>query len=64
MSAVETEATAKAKARYNRLAPVYDWQEAIAERLAYSRWRKRLWSQIQAGRVLEVGVGTGKSMPY
>ena len=61
---MDVQATAKTKARYNRLAPVYDLQETILEHLAFSRWRERLWSQIVGNRVLEVGVGTGKNIPY
>jgi ubiquinone/menaquinone biosynthesis C-methylase UbiE len=58
------EATLQTRARYNRLAPIYDLQEAAIERLAFRLWRKRLWSQIEGDRVLEAGVGTGKNVPY
>jgi phosphatidylethanolamine/phosphatidyl-N-methylethanolamine N-methyltransferase len=27
-------------------------------------WRERLWSLVQGSEVLEVGVGTGKNLPY
>lgn len=57
-------ATEKTKARYDRIAPIYDLMEAVVERLAFRRWRKRLWSHVDGGRVLEVGVGTGKNIPY
>lgn len=57
-------ATAKTQGRYNRIAPIYDLMEALIERLGYGPWRERLWSQVEGERILEVGVGTGKNMPY
>ncbi|MFQ5875390.1 MAG: class I SAM-dependent methyltransferase, partial [Dehalococcoidia bacterium] len=57
-------ATAQTKARYDRIAPIYDLMEACIERRAFSRWRNKLWSRVRGGKVLEVGVGTGKNMPY
>lgn len=56
--------TAATKARYDRLAPIYDAMEWFVERSAFDGWRAHLWSRMPAGRVLEVGVGTGKNMPY
>jgi phosphatidylethanolamine/phosphatidyl-N-methylethanolamine N-methyltransferase len=61
---VDDRATALTKSRYNRIAPVYDLMEGIIERFAFRRWRERLWSQVDGNRVLEVGVGTGKNVPY
>lgn len=61
---IDFQATARTKARYDRLAPIYDLMEALIERFTFSRWRKLLWSQVPGGKVLEVGVGTGKNMPY
>jgi len=51
------------QARYNRIAPIYDLMEWWAER-TFRKWRRFLWSRISDGRVLEVGVGTGKNLPY
>lgn len=56
--------TAATRARYNRIAPLYDILEAVVERAAFGAWRRRLWAAVPAGRVLEVGVGTGKNLPY
>jgi phosphatidylethanolamine/phosphatidyl-N-methylethanolamine N-methyltransferase len=37
--------------------------EILAER-RFRPWRRRLWSLAQGPRILEVGVGTGKNMPF
>ena len=56
--------TAAARARYDRIAALYDLMEAPMERGRFSRWRARLWAQVKGPRVLEVGVGTGKNFAY
>ena len=56
--------TNRTRARYNRIAPIYDVMEALVERLAFRRWRRQLWSCVEGERVLEVGIGTGKNVPY
>jgi ubiquinone/menaquinone biosynthesis C-methylase UbiE len=56
--------TAATESRYDRIAPVYDVMEWFIERLAFRNWRRDLWSQLPAGRILEVGVGTGKNMSF
>ena len=50
--------------RYDRLASWYDLLEAPMERLGFASWRARLLERIGGDRVLEVGVGTGKNIPY
>ena len=61
---MEDKATTQTQIRYHRIAPAYDLMEVIVERTAFSRWRTRLWSQVEGERILEVGVGTGKNIPY
>jgi phosphatidylethanolamine/phosphatidyl-N-methylethanolamine N-methyltransferase len=56
--------TAATQARYDRIAPFYDLMEWVTERSAFQAWREDLWSRVAPGRVLEVGVGTGKNMSY
>jgi ubiquinone/menaquinone biosynthesis C-methylase UbiE len=56
--------TEAAKERYNRIAPVYDFMEGLAEKSLYSGWRELLWSKVEGNRILEVGVGTGKNISY
>jgi phosphatidylethanolamine/phosphatidyl-N-methylethanolamine N-methyltransferase len=59
-----TRQTAATRTRYNRIAPMYDAMEAFVERAAFGVWRKHLWAAVPAGRVLEVGVGTGKNLAF
>lgn len=51
------------QARYDRVSRIYDLMEWWAER-TLRKWRQLLWSRVGGGRVLEVGVGTGKNLPY
>lgn len=56
----ETQAT---QHRYDRIAPLYNVMEIVPE-LIYKQWRKQIWSSVTGDRVLEIGVGTGKNLPY
>jgi ubiquinone/menaquinone biosynthesis C-methylase UbiE len=38
--------------------------EVPIEFLAFGRLRRRLWSDVEGALVLEIGVGTGKNLPY
>jgi len=56
-------ATDATRRRYQRLSPIYDVMEGLSER-RFHPWRAKLWSQVPGLHVLEVGVGTGKHMPF
>jgi phosphatidylethanolamine/phosphatidyl-N-methylethanolamine N-methyltransferase len=51
-----------AREHYNRVAMLYDLVEILDER-TFRPWRQKLLA-LAGGRVLEVGVGTGKNFPY
>lgn len=57
------QATDLTRLRYQRIASIYDRMEALAEK-RYLPWREHLWSLVVGPTVLEVGVGTGKNMPF
>ncbi len=47
------------------MAALYDSLESPMELLTYSRWREEVFERLlKEGRVLEVGVGTGKNLTY
>jgi len=52
------------KITYDRIASMYDFLDTIPERLFYRSWRRQLWSPLTAGRILEIGVGTGKNISF
>jgi ubiquinone/menaquinone biosynthesis C-methylase UbiE len=57
-----TAQTEKIRKRYSRISGLYDLFEAPMER-AFAGWRRELLAGAE-GRVLEVGVGTGKNLTY
>lgn len=52
------------RSRYDLIAPVYDLVSVMVEKFRYQRWRSRLWERVAGSRVLEIGIGTGKNLPY
>ncbi|WP_441000481.1 class I SAM-dependent methyltransferase [Fodinibius sp. SL11] len=52
------------KKRYNATSVIYNLMEWPVEQLWYKKWRQKLWQQIHGPTVLEIGVGTGKNIPY
>lgn len=60
---IDERATALTTHRYDRLASHYDALEWLMEVRARN-WRRELWSRVEPGNILELGVGTGKNLPY
>lgn len=60
---IDSEATARTRARYDRNAPLYDLMQRGAER-RLGRHRPDLWRRALGPRVLEVGVGTGRNIRF
>jgi ubiquinone/menaquinone biosynthesis C-methylase UbiE len=56
--------TERTRRRYDRLAPFYDLFGVPMERGRLSVWRRRLLERIKGPLALEVGIGTGKNMPF
>lgn len=53
------------RSRYNRVARVYDLEQALEEPFVFGRLRKALWVEAPpTGSILEVGVGTGINMRH
>ena len=57
-------ATETTRRRYDRLSRTYDLMEWAVERRAFEGYRRRLWPLVKGTRILEVGVGTGKNIPF
>ena len=59
---VRAASTELTKTRYNRIAPLYNFIEAIPE-MMFTPWRKKLLAKAE-GKILEIGIGTGKNFPH
>ena len=57
-------ATARTRRRYDHLSRYYNLMEWAAERRAFREWRRHVWALVGGPAILEVGVGTGKNIPY
>jgi ubiquinone/menaquinone biosynthesis C-methylase UbiE len=60
---IDRQATRETQRRYDRQALGYDLKDMPMELVARGL-RRRLWAKIDGGRVLEVGVGTGRNLAY
>lgn len=49
--------------KYNRAAKYYDLLSKGEEKRWYTKWRRQFFAPLK-GKILEVGIGTGKSIPY
>lgn len=52
------------KSKYDRISRFYDLYEIPMEFLFFRRWRRLAISKLKRGDILEIGVGTGKNLPY
>ncbi len=52
-----------AKKGFEKIAKRYDYYIALFELIFLKKWRKRLLENVK-GNVLEIGIGTGKNLPY
>ena len=64
MAGSDEKSTNDIRRRYDRIAFLYDLMELPMERMRFAAWRSRLCDRISGPRALEVGVGTGKNIPF
>lgn len=60
---VDRRLTESVRRKYNRFARCYDLMQGPMESGMLARWQKQLWAEAR-GRVLEVGVGTGRNFAF
>ncbi len=51
------------KEKYNRMGRFYDLHSRLAEKIWFTKWRKRFFSQLK-GKILDVGIGTGNNIEF
>lgn len=61
---LKKDVTEKVRDRYSRISFFYDLMEWPLERVAFSRWRKKIFNFLESDDILEVGVGTGKNFEF
>ncbi|HET8686267.1 MAG TPA: methyltransferase domain-containing protein [Methanosarcina sp.] len=49
--------------KYNRIAPIYELLDLPLELFFFGKWRKEALAGL-SGKVLEVGVGTGRNLKH
>lgn len=52
-----------AASKYNRIAPIYELIDLPLELFFFRKWRKEALSSL-SGKVLEIGVGSGRNLKY
>ncbi|WHH59983.1 class I SAM-dependent methyltransferase [Petroclostridium sp. X23] len=55
--------TEKIQKRYDRVSGIYDFMEKLMDSAKMKLWREEIFEEL-SGKILEVGVGTGKNIEY
>ena len=55
--------TIRSKEKYNHIARFYDLHSKLAELIWFTKWRNRFILSLK-GKILEVGIGTGKNIKH
>ncbi len=63
-TSAKTQESLTTQRRYDRQAALFDLMEVPLEALVFGGLRRRLWAEVDGAQLLEIGVGTGKNMPY
>ncbi|OQY49124.1 MAG: hypothetical protein B6242_00325 [Anaerolineaceae bacterium 4572_78] len=60
---IDEKQTSRVKKNFNCASIIYDMFEWLPEGRSLN-WRERVWFHVPTGKVLEVGIGTGRNLPY